>query len=228
MVLKSIYTKKIEQVAKGLKALKDDVLFIGGAAVSLYINDPAVQTTRPTKDIDCIIELTSRLEYYKLEENLRTLGFNHYKEEGAPICRWKYKNIIVDIMPTDPTILGFSNRWYPEGIKNAINIILPGGTTISAFTLPYFMASKIEAFKNRGHNDFRTSYDMEDIITVMDGQKKLDILFDGPENVISFLKKSFGNFIESGNFEEALLCHLEPGPTKNARAQRILDFLLPL
>ncbi len=225
MVFQSVYTKKIEQVAKALKSLKDNVYFIGGAAVSLYINDPAVQEIRQTKDIDCIIEVTTRTEYYTLEEKLQELGFRHYTKKDAPICRWIYKSTIVDIMPTEPSILGFSNPWYPEGIENAIKITLSGGTTISAFTLHHFIASKIEAFKSRGNNDFRTSYDIEDIITVLDGQANLDILFNGPTNVISFLKDYFRKLIKSGNFEEALLCHLEPGPTRNARAQRIMDFL---
>jgi len=38
----------------------------------------------------------------------------------------------------------------------------------------------IEAFIHRGHNDFRASHDMEDIITVLDGQRSFDLLFESP------------------------------------------------
>src|SRR5580704_3602905 len=100
-------------VAKGLKELKDQVVFVGGATVDLFITDPAAPGTRETDDVDCIIELTGRVEYYALEEKLRDLGFRNSLEDEKPIlCRWKFSGIKVDVMPTDAAILGFSNRWY--------------------------------------------------------------------------------------------------------------------
>lgn len=40
---------------------------------------------------------------------------------------------------------------------------------IKSVTAPYFLATKIEAFKTRGKNDFLGSHDFEDIITVIAG-----------------------------------------------------------
>ena len=73
-------------VAKGLKGLKQKVVFVGGATVDLFISDPAAPATRATDDVDCVVEIVSRSAYYALEEELRGLGFEHPLAERAPIC----------------------------------------------------------------------------------------------------------------------------------------------
>ena len=55
--------EKIEMVASGLGKLLPEIVFIGGAVVSLYTDDPAAIYIRPTKDVDCIIQFTSRIEF---------------------------------------------------------------------------------------------------------------------------------------------------------------------
>jgi hypothetical protein len=45
-------------------------------------------------------------------ERLRALGFLEDTSEGAPLCRWVHSGTILDVMPLDEKILGFSNRWY--------------------------------------------------------------------------------------------------------------------
>jgi hypothetical protein len=50
-------------------------------------------------------------------------------------------------MPTEPEAIGFSNIWYPEGFQTAINHRLDEQTEIKIFSLPYFVATKWEAFK---------------------------------------------------------------------------------
>ena len=94
----------LEAAAKGISGVCNDAVFVGGATIVLYINDEAVQQIRTTKDVDCSVELTSSFKYYQLEERLRKKGFLHVTEEGAPICRWKYQNVLVDM------ILGLKNR----------------------------------------------------------------------------------------------------------------------
>ncbi len=57
----------LQTVAKGLEELKNEVVFVGGVVVQLYATDPAAAEIRPTKDVDCVIELSSDLRYYQLE-----------------------------------------------------------------------------------------------------------------------------------------------------------------
>jgi hypothetical protein len=58
-------------------------------------------------------------EYAAFGERLRALGFSEDTGEGAPLCRWVHSGTILDIMPLDEKILGFSNRWYRAAMEAA-------------------------------------------------------------------------------------------------------------
>jgi hypothetical protein len=89
------------------------------------------------------------------------------------ICRWHYQGLEVDLMPSDPAILGFANRWYPLVIETAQTVTLPSGKTIRLITAPAFLATKFEAFADRGKGDLLGSHDLEGIINVLDGRPEL-------------------------------------------------------
>jgi hypothetical protein len=78
--------------------------------------------------------------------------------EGAPTCRWRSGDLPIDVMPTDERILGFSNRWYTPANVSAENIEIVG-LRIRLITPIYFLATKLEAFRGRGNNDYRRSHD---------------------------------------------------------------------
>jgi hypothetical protein len=92
-----------------------EVAFVGGATVCLYVDSIAASDVRATEDVDCVIELAGYHQLPDTEARLRKLGFANAHSKGEPICRWLYKGIKVDVMPTDGKIFGFSNRWYKEG-----------------------------------------------------------------------------------------------------------------
>ena len=56
----------LQIVANGLEEIKNDLVFVGGSVAELYASDPASSDIRPTTDIDCLIELSSRKEYLTL------------------------------------------------------------------------------------------------------------------------------------------------------------------
>lgn len=203
---------RIKAVGQALKDLKQDYVFVGGATVALYATNSELATeVRPTDDVDVIVELTTYRGYSELDEQLRGIGFQNDIFSGV-ICRYKIQGIIVDVMPTDPQAIGFSNRWYPEGFATAQEIQLDGETTIKIFTLPYFVASKWEAFKGRGHNDYRTSKDFEDLVYVMENADNFEEqLKNGPEQVRTWLKEEMEPVMDNDNFEEGLYAHLTGG-----------------
>lgn len=162
---------RIKAVYNALEELAQDVVFVGGATVSLY-TDRVAEEVRPTDDIDILIELISYQAYAVIEEKLRQKGFTNDWESGV-ICRYKVQGIVVDVMPTSDQILGFSNKWYVPGFSNAINYILDEGYIIRIFAPPYFLATKLEAFKNRGHGDGRTSTDFEDIVYLLNNRSTI-------------------------------------------------------
>lgn len=214
--------------ARGLAALKDEVVFVGGATIELYLTGRPALKVRPTDDVDCIIEVVSRVEYHKIEERLRGLNFSHPMDERAPICRWQYQGILVDVMPIDGKILGFTNRWYPDGFAKAVSARLPDGQDIRIFDLTYFVASKIEAFKDRGKNDFAGSTDLEDIVTLIDGVPDFqERILRAPDNVRDYLQESFKALVGDEVFLDYLEGHLPPVGRKErvARARAILQAL---
>ena len=85
----------------------------------------------------------------------------------------KTSDVILDVMPTDPKILGFGNRWFALAYKASEWTTLPSGKRIRLLPAPYFLATKFETFDCRGENDYLISLDMEDIVTVLDGRSEI-------------------------------------------------------
>lgn len=202
----------LQIVADGLEELKDEVVFVGGAVTELYADDPASSDIRSTLDIDCVVELRSRLEYAKLEERLRAKRFTNDTSKGAPICRWIYKNIKVDVMPTDVKILGFENQWYFLGVENKISKVLPDGNNIYVFQPVYYLASKFEAHHDRGGRDLRQSHDFEDIIYILDNcMDILENIRSSNVDVKKYLKFECQILLENDALSEAIDCALPFG-----------------
>lgn len=201
----SINIDMLQTVANGLGNLKNEIVFVGGAVAELYASNPAASDIRPTFDVDCVIELSSKTEHAKLEEDLRAKGFANDTSEGAPICRWVYKDIKVDVMPTDEDILGFSNRWYVGGIENKITKVLPDGTEIYVFPPEYYLAAKLEAHESRGGDDLRQSHDFEDIIYILDNcTDLLENIRNANASVKAYLKEKCQNLLENDNLTEGI------------------------
>lgn len=143
----------LAHIAAGLGPLRDKVVFVGGSTVPLYLTDRGAGTVRPTEDVDCVTEAVTRRQHHAFEAKLEDLGFRHSMQPGAPICRWTYHGLTADIMPAAGEVLGFRNSWYADGCANSRKMSLPGGEVVRIFALPYFLASKIEAFLARGRGE---------------------------------------------------------------------------
>lgn len=101
-------------------------------------------------------------------------------------------------MPTDSEILGFSNQWYSQALQFATVTEIAAGITIRVVTGPYFLATKIDAFYNRGKGDFIASHDMEDIVTLGDGRPEIaGEVRAVPVEVKAFLSNTFRDFLDS-------------------------------
>ena len=223
---KDINIRMIIHVAKRLGNLRDKVVFVGGCATGLFITDPAMPEVRATQDVDVIVEVTSRMEYYRLEEELRSRGFKQDLSENAPICRWLVDVIKVDIMPTQEEILGFSNRWYLPAIKNAEQLQLEKELTIKLVSPPYFLATKIDAFNGRGGGDYMASHDMEDIITILDGRPEIvSEIRSSSDDLKDFLSRTFRSLLANDEFRDSIPGHLSPDRASQSRLPLLIKRL---
>lgn len=154
---------------------------------------------------------------------LKKQGFSEDTSPNAPICRWKHEEVILDVMPTDPQILGFGNRWFARAFSAAQSVELPSGRCISLLPAPYFLATKLEAFDNRGGGDYLMSRDMEDIVVVLDGRPEVvEEVRSAEEDLKSELKNRFSQLSEDSNFRYALSGLLPPDAASQARVSIIL------
>jgi hypothetical protein len=216
----------LEAAAERLKILAEDMVFVGGCATGLLLTDPAASPVRPTIDVDVLVEVASLVEYHRLSEQLHQLGFAEDTSEDAPICRWKTPDVILDVMPTDPKILGFGNRWFTLAYKASEWRTLPSGKQIRLLPAPYFLATKLEAFENRGGNDYLMSRDMEDIITVLDGRSEIvsEVQEAGTE-LKRYLAERCSLLLNERDFLDALPGHLLPDAASQDRSALITDRL---
>lgn len=97
----------LEAAAADLGPLTRDVAFLGGAAMVLWISDPGAPPVRPTRDVDVIVEVATRVEYYALGERLRDRRFEE-NPVVRQLCAWKHRDsgLQLDVMPVDEAISG--------------------------------------------------------------------------------------------------------------------------
>ena len=216
--------KVLEKAVQRLGALADEMVFIGGCATGLLITDRGAPAIRTTIDVDVLVEVSSLGGYYSLAEKLRKLGFSEDMRPEAPICRWIANELVLDVMPTDSEILGFGNQWYSPAFHAATRVSLPSGAPIRILPAPYFVATKFEAFKGRGDEDYLTSRDMEDIISVFDGRVEVvDDIQQTDRSLNTYLKEQIGVLLNNRYFLEALPGHLPPDPVSQERLELILE-----
>ena len=213
----------LEIVARTLGTLNDKVVYLGGCTTALFINDPLSLDVRPTLDVDCIIDVISLGQYYEFEEQLKEKGFYRSINDDV-ICRWHFDEIILDVMPTDETILGWGNFWYKEAIQHSVDHKIAEDLIIKSVTAPYFLATKIEAFKSRGNNDFLGSHDFEDIITVIAGCVEIaNEVHNASDNLKFHLKSAFGDLLNNDQFVQSLPGHVSDGPVTSQRVQTVIE-----
>lgn len=199
------------EVARGLGDLNAEVVYVGGAVVGLYVDDPGAEEPRPTIDVDIALDIGNLSELEKLRTQLTQQGFSQSAEDDI-ICRFRFKDNLVDVMATKAVGWAPSNPWFRDGFqhKEAISI---SGEIIQILPLPYFLATKIVAFRDpdRGSLDPRTSRDFEDITYLLDNRKSLqDDISSAPTNVKHFLIPFFREIINSDPLQEAIIANLDP------------------
>lgn len=212
----------LELAAHALKPLLNELVLVGGSAVGLLITERARPPVRHTIDVDLLTEVAPLANYYNLCEQLKELGFT---ESPDVICRWKKGDLIIDVMPTDGRILGFTNKWYKLAAQSPLKSELPSGAEIQHVSAPLFIATKLESFYDRGKGDY-LHHDIEDIINLVDGRPELiDDLQAAPREVREFVQQEIDDLLAQPTFVEAIPMHLNPTVAEQSRAFIVIERL---
>lgn len=222
--LRNLNLDLLELAVKKLGDLTDKLVFLGGCATGLLLTDKAAPPVRATGDVDVVTEVASYPKYQQLAEQLRKKGFKEDLSSDAPICRWSGFGILLDVMPTDPSILGFGSKWYLPALRTAKSIELPSGTHIQMVTVSYFLATKLAAFDDRGCGDYLGSHDLEDIVAVLDGRPGIaDEVRQSDKELRTYLTTQFQSLLANRDFLEALPGHLPGDSASQARLPFVIE-----
>lgn len=218
--INKIATKKI---AEALGELNKDVVYVGGAVVSLYIDDAAAEDVRPTKDIDISMEIASLGELEKIREELVKKGFYQTSEDNV-VCRFRFEDVKVDVMATKAVGWAPANPWFEPGFQYIINFNVDE-IEINCLSLPYFLATKFTAFYDRGAKDPRASHDFEDIVYLMNHTSDLaEQVLTAPDDVRNYLIECFSDVLSDGVKQEAILGNLFH-EDQESRYQKIIKMI---
>ncbi|RYZ90281.1 MAG: hypothetical protein EOP04_04385 [Proteobacteria bacterium] len=197
----------IREAATKLGELSRDFVFVGGSTIALYVDSDSVilSDIRPTTDVDVVTEISSHLEQHELEKKLMKRNFSQaFNRSDDPICRWRNGELIVDVMPLDERILGFSNRWYREGfsVKERRQI-----EEIEVFIMPapLILCTKIDAKKSRGDSNWLFCKDTGDIASIVVGRKSLtDEIRKSGANIVEYLQNELVPIMKTEQFDDVI------------------------
>lgn len=212
-------------MAQAMGPLCDNVVFVGGCATGLLVDDTGLMDVRPTEDVDAIVEVATLAGYHRLAEQLMSRGFKQTMADNTPPFRWYWNRMQLDLVPLDEKVLGFANPWYRAGYDAALVTSVAEGLNLRHLCAPHFLATKFEAFKDRGQNDVYLSHDLEDIMTVIEGRAAVvPEVAAASATVRKHVSQSVAMLLAHSSFHNALpglLSDPERGATVLARLNQI-------
>lgn len=114
----AINLNAVEKVASRLEEINSDVIYVGGAVISLYVTDEGAEQPRPTMDIDISVQVSTYSQMDMLREKLAAKKIYPAHTERI-MYRYFYEDILIDFIPYAETPLGPSNRWLKPGFEKA-------------------------------------------------------------------------------------------------------------
>jgi hypothetical protein len=195
----------LEEAAIKLGPFLGELVFVGGVTLGLLITDQAAAPIRSTDDVDVIAEILSYVDYIAFSERLRKAQFTEDASEEPLTCRWFHGKLKLDVLALSKEVLGYTNLWYERALNHAVPFVLPNGQTIRIITAPYFLGTKMEAFRGRGQMDFLASHDLEDFVAVIDGRGTiLKEIADSPSDVREYLAEAASSLLSESRFLDAV------------------------
>lgn len=195
----------LEEAAHKLAPLLEEIVFVGGAILGLLITDQAAAPIRGTNDVDVIAEIVTYADYIAFSERLRKVHFKEDSGERPLTCRWHHGHLTLDVLPLSKDVLGFTNRWYRPALEHASIFALQSGRSIRVITAPFFLGTKMEAFRGRGGMDYQASHDLEDFVAIIEGRTTLlEEIRESPQGLQGYLAEAAKTLLTESRFLDVL------------------------
>jgi hypothetical protein len=218
----------IARIIRAMRGVIERPVFVGGAVVPLLATELTSAEIRPTVDVDVCFDVLTHHDFHTIQDQLRRQGFVHAMNPGDPICRMLLDDLVIDFMPTESTVLGFSNRWYRDVVDYAEEDTCEDETPFLRASAVCFVATKLEAFFSRGRSTSSGSLDffhkdIEDVITVLEGRTSFleEWQTCQAQNARMFVGGQFERLMLDRDFLSALDGHIrDPG-----RRERVIHVM---
>ncbi|QJP34329.1 hypothetical protein F0365_07930 [Nonlabens sp. Ci31] len=217
----------VASVARALGDLNKEVVYIGGAVISIYATEPGADLPRVTEDVDVCVQVSTFAQMEALREQLASKSI-YPDPQGVHMYRYRYHGIAIDFIPFEETAFGPTNPWLKPGFEKAFKTTV-AGVEIAVLPVSLFLATKWEAFKSRG-SDPRYSHDFEDIIYVFDNNREIvPDTMTATAALQETLKEMSSFILDHENSNEIIECHinqttaLERGAFITETLQEILE-----
>jgi hypothetical protein len=216
----------LDDAVHKLAPFLDEIVFVGGITLGLLITDKAAAPIRGTNDVDVIAEIVTYADYIAFSERLREAHFTEDSGEKPLICRWHNDTLILDVLALNEEVLGFTNIWYEPALRHAFTVTLPGGQSIRVITAPFFLGTKMEAFRGRGKMDFQASHDLEDFVAVIEGRHTLlQEIAESPRELRRYLAEAAKALLAEPRFIDVLPGFVLDRERVSLIQERLADFV---
>lgn len=175
--------------------------------------------------MDVIVEVASSLKgYHEWDAKVRAKGFENVME--GPICRYRKGPLVLDVMPTGPSVLGFANRWYELAFQTAVEIEVEPGLTARIIYPTVFLGTKWEAFddpRRENGGDAVASRDFADIVYVLDGRSEIvDEIAGADPELRAYLWDKFRSLLTSPDLRFEVAAHIDRDEASRRRVDAVL------
>ncbi len=136
---------------------------------------------------------------------LHRLREAHFTEDTDLICRWHNGTLTLDVLALSKDVLGFTNVWYESALRHSSTVNLSRGKAIRVIAAPFFLGTKMEAFRGRGRMDFQASHDLEDFVAVIEGRDTLlQEIAESPQDLQDYLAEAAKSLLAESRFIDVL------------------------
>jgi hypothetical protein len=130
-------------------------------------------------------------------------------------------------MPAEASPLGMNTRWFREVLEFPLSKSLGDGCEIDVVSAPVFIATKLEAYRDRGKSDFQASHDIEDIVSVIDGCAAIvELIASAPPAVRGFVVRQLSSWTNRAEWTHLVAGHLSGMSLSAGRESIVCDRIL--